>query len=96
MRNHNSGDLASQSVEDLLWHESVHAMTFQDCLFYRNALTRNDEIIPLYVKGVSGYSDASRDGTETMAEAFVKKRHGYEIPESINALLIKYVERWKK
>ena len=96
MKNHLSGTLAAQSVEDLLWHEAVHVMTFQNCSNYREVLSLNDKLMPMYEKGVSKYSDRCFDGTETMAEAFVKKRHGYQIPESIDELLKYYVERWRK
>lgn len=96
MKTYSSGLLTSQSVEDLLWHEAVHVMTFQNCSNYREILSLNDKLMPMYEKGVSKYSDRCFDGTETMAEAFVKKRHGYQIPESIDELLKYYVERWRK
>lgn len=96
MKTYSSGLLTSQSVEDLLWHEAAHVMTFQNCSNYREILSLNDKLMPMYEKGVSKYSDRCFDGTETMAEAFVKKRHGYQIPESIDELLKYYVERWRK
>ena len=49
-----------------------------------------------YVPGVSGYSDASRDGFETLAEAYVRMRNGEWVPEEAQKMVAKYVERWRK
>ncbi len=96
MRNHNSGALAAKNVQDLIWHESIHVLTFQDCTTYTEALNRADNLRNQYVKGISRYADESYDGAECMAEAFIKKKYGKSIPKEINILLEKYIERWKK
>ncbi len=96
MRNHNSGALAAKNVQDLIWHESIHVLTFQDCTTYTEALNRADNLRSQYVKGISRYADESYDGAECMAEAFIKKKYGKSIPKEINILLEKYIERWKK
>ena len=96
MRNYNRGILAAQNVEDLLAHEMAHVMTFQNCDTYGLFLAVEDEVREKFIKGVSGYADASYDGAETIAEAFVKYRHGEKLSEDVMDLLDEYIVRWKK
>ncbi len=96
MRNHNSGVLAAKSVEDLIAHELAHVLTFQDCETYAVFERVESEVRAAYTKGISGYADASFDGAETIAEAFIRKRHGEVLPENVSKLLEKYIERWRK
>lgn len=97
MRNYNKGALASKSIEDLLAHEVAHILTFQECDTVGVFTELEWEVkYQAFIKGMSGYADAKRDGAETIAEAFVRYRRGEELPDSVIELLNKYVERWKK
>lgn len=96
MRNHNSGVLAATCVEDLIAHEMAHVMTFQDCDRYAVFERVEEEVRYSFIEGMSGYADATRDGAETIAEAFIRYRRGEDIPGDVLALLEKYVLRWKK
>ena len=42
------------------------------------------------------YSWESKDGTETIAEAFVKLRNGCRVNKDAAMLVNRYVEVWKK
>ncbi len=96
MRNYSKGTLSAKSVEDLIAHEIAHILTFKDCVsweeFERTELTVHGK----FVEGVSGYSDATRDGAETIAEGFVKIRNNEDVSEKVRELIEKYVERWRK
>lgn len=96
MRNYNNGVLAAKSVEDLISHELAHLMTFQHCETYGEFRRVEGEVRACFIRGVSGYADASYDGAETIAEAFVRQRNGEEVSEAVARLLEKYIERWKK
>lgn len=56
----------------------------------------DEKIEPMYTNGVSRYAWKSKDGAETIAEAFVKKRQGRKINDEANQLLELYVEVWRK
>lgn len=95
-RNYVTNILASQNVEDLLYHEMAHFMTYQECDSYLDFLYRNIEIQKFYVEGISLYSDTSKDGAETLAEAFVRMKNNETIDEDTKKAVIKYIERWRK
>ena len=88
--------MASKCVEDLISHEMAHFMCFQDCKTYGDFLQRETELRKLFVRGVSGYADATMDGAETIAEAFVRMKNGEKVSEVVKMLVEKYVERWRK
>lgn len=96
MRNHNSGALAAQNIEDLISHEMAHVMTFQDCETYGEFRRVEQEVRGKFIKGMSAYADSTYDGAETIAEAFVRSRHGEKLPKDILALLNEYIERRRK
>lgn len=86
---------AGKSISDHIIHEMAHVMTGQHI---QNADEFNafmKEVEKLYVPGVSGYSDEMKDGFETIAEAFVRKRNGESIPKEAEKLVEKYIERWR-
>jgi len=91
MRNHNNNVLAAQNVEDLIAHEMAHVLTFQNCDTYGLFLQMEEKVREQFIRGVSLYADSTYDGAETIAEAFVKYRHGEELPTNIMKLLEKYV-----
>lgn len=88
--------LTSKSVGDLIVHEMAHVMTFQDCDRYAVFERMEEEVREKFIPGVSGYSDITADGAETIAEAFVKYRRGEKISEDVNNLIEEYIERWRK
>lgn len=95
-RNYKSGILASQNVEDLIGHEMAHVMSFQDCDTYQDFIKKERFLRYQFEDGVSGYSDAMQDGSETLAEGFVRMKNGEEVPESVRELVETHVERWLK
>ena len=46
--------------------------------------------------GLSKYNDSEKDGAETIAEGFVKKRNGEPIPKSVYNLVEEYVESHRR
>ena len=91
MRNYNNGVLASKNVEDLIAHEMAHVLTFQDCDTFGVFVRVEEEVREKYIKGVSLYADSTHDGAETIAEAFVKYRHGEKLPKDVQELLEEYI-----
>ena len=96
LRNYNNRVLASKSVEDLIAHEMAHIMTFQSATTEGAWLLENKKLSKHCIPGVSAYADASGDGAETIAEAFVRMRNGETIPPKARDLVFEYVERWRK
>lgn len=96
MRNFNSRALASNSIDGLIAHEMAHVMTFQDISTFSGYLLENKIVAKCEALGISRYADASLDGAEHIAEAFAAKRCGVPISDDAQALLNKYIERWKK
>lgn len=91
-----SGFFAGSSVREFTEHELAHVLTFQGCRTKEEFEQLEAELKPLYTNGVSRYSYLSKDGSETIAEAFVKKRAGRRINKQAQELLEKYVEVWRK
>lgn len=95
MRNYNNKMLASKSIADLIFHELVHIMTFQECVRYSEFEEMESIIRGLYTVGVSRYADASYDGAETISEAAVKIRNGEPVPEKVKNYVATYIDKWK-
>lgn len=96
LRNYNNGVLASKTVEDLIAHELAHIMTFQDLNSEGGLLLRNKELMECCYPGVSKYADYSLDGSETIAEGFVRIKNCEPVPKEVQSLVAEYIERWKK
>lgn len=94
--NYSSGFFASKTLSDVVVHEMAHIMTFQGCKTMGEYNEMRKKVRGLYVKGISGYSDKSKDGAETLAEAFVRMLNGEKVPLSTRAHINKYLMRWKK
>lgn len=91
-----SGYFAGKSIKDHAIHEMAHAMTGQQ---YKTVSAFRDfakRLEKKYVPGVSGYADATKDGFEVIAEAFVRMRNNEPVPKEAKELVVKYVERWRK
>ena len=88
--------LSSKSVEDLIAHEVAHILTFKDCITWEDFESAELIIRTKFVAGVSGYSNKSHDGAETIAEGFVRIRNNEAISEEVRKLIEQYVERWRK
>lgn len=95
-KNYKKGILSSKNVEDLIYHEMAHFMSFQDCKTYADFLNKERELYSLYIPGVSEYADAMKDGSETLAEGFVRMKNGDSVDERVQSLVEMYVERWRK
>ena len=96
MNNYNKKVLTSKNVKDLITHEMAHVLTFQDCDRYAVFERTEEEVREKFISGISKYADSTKDGAETIAEAFVKYRRGEEIPEDVMKLIEEYIERWRK
>ncbi len=90
-KNYRSGILASKTSRDLLYHEAAHFITFQDCETFQDYVAKESEVRKKYIEGVSGYADATEDGAETIAEAFVRKRNGEDLADNVSKLLDEYM-----
>lgn len=91
----NSGFFAGNTIKDFTIHEMAHVMTFQNCKTIDEYYRLEKYIRSLYTNGISPYSWQSKDGAETIAEAFVKFRKGRNVNVEARNLLDKYIEVWK-
>lgn len=96
LRNYNKGNIASKNTFDLIKHECAHFMTFQDCITWQDFIQKERMVRNKFVRGVNAYSDVSRDGAETIAEAFVKLGNAEKVPEDAKALVEEYIGGCKK
>lgn len=95
-RNYKRGILASKNIEDLIYHEMAHFMCFQTCDDYYDFISLERQLRREFRAGVSGYSDQSEDGSETIAEAFVRIKNKEDVSNDVKKLVEFYVERWRK
>ena len=90
-----SGYFAGDTIEDFVEHELAHVMTFQSCATMEDYKKLEATLHPMFTNGVSRYSWDEKDGSETIAEAFVKMRKGKRVNKDARKLLDKYTEVWK-
>ena len=95
-KRYSKGIFAGKTIEDYVAHEMAHIMTYQDCENEAQYLTKKQIISKQFVRGISGYADKTEDGTESLAEAFVRYRNKEKIPLQAEILVRTYIERWKK
>ena len=93
-KRYESGFFASKTLEDSIKHELAHVMTFQGCSTYEEYQALKSKIP--FIQGISGYADKCREGTESLAEAYVKMQNGEKVPLRARMLVNQYIERWKK
>lgn len=91
-----NGVFAGKSIEDYIAHEMAHIMTYQDCVTEKEYKTKKKIIEKQFIAGISEYADRTKNGAESLAEAFVRYRNGEKIPISAEILIRSYIERWKK
>lgn len=68
----------------------LQCTTAEDCVILDKKLQDK------YVPGISRYNDISQDGSETIAETFVKIRKRLKVPDEARKLVEKYVEVRRK
>lgn len=95
-KRYKTGIFAGKSIEDYIAHEMAHIMTYQGCKTEQEYRTFEKIIKKQYVAGISGYSDKTQNGEESLAEAFVRYRNGEKIPLRAEIMVRTYLERWKK
>lgn len=95
-RYYESGRFAGKTLEDYITHEMAHVMTYQGCETERDYNILKSIVDKLFVEGISLYADRSKNGNESLAEAFVRYRNGEEIPIKARILITSYIERWRK
>ena len=93
---YNSGVMAGKSYEDYLAHEVAHILPFQNCITAQEYNKLRKELKQQFIPGVSGYADRTKDGAESLAEAFVKYRNGEEISNDARKLIHKYITPWRR
>ena len=91
-----TGYFAGRTIKDHAIHEMTHVMAGQQFKTISGYNAFKERLESQYVPGVSGYSDAMKDGFETLAEAFVKMRNNEAVPDEAKQLVIKHIERWRK
>ena len=69
-KRYESGFFASKTLEDSIKHELAHVMTFQGCSTYEEYRELKSKIP--FVRGISRYADKCGEGTESLAEAYVR------------------------
>lgn len=95
-RGYEYGYFAGKTVKDHIIHEMVHVMTGQQFMTFQGFEAFAASLEKKYVPGVSGYSDSSQDGFETLAEAFVRIRNNEPVPIEAQKMVDRYIERWRK
>jgi len=93
---YNKKQMAGKSFEDYLAHEFAHILPFQNCVTAEEYQDLRNDLKNQFVSGVSGYADRSRDGAESLAEAFVRYRNGEEIPDESRELIQRYITPWRR
>lgn len=91
-----TGYFAGRTIKDHAIHEMTHVMAGQQFKTISGYNAFKERLESQYIPGVSGYSDAMKDGFETLAEAFVKMRNNEAVPDEAKQLVIKHIERWRK
>lgn len=91
-----TGYFAGRTIKDHAIHEMTHVMAGQQFKTISGYNAFKERLEGQYVPGVSGYSDAMKDGFETLAEAFVRMRNNEPVPDEAMQLVIKHIERWRK
>lgn len=91
-----TGYFAGRTIKDHAIHEMTHVMAGQQFKTISGHNAFKERLESQYVPGVSGYSDAMKDGFETLAEAFVRTRNNEPVPDEAMQLVIKHIERWRK
>ena len=93
---YDSNFYAGKSLEDFVLHELAHLLTFQRCNSMVEAEELSEILEPLYTNGVSAYSWNVKDGSETIAESFVRIKQKRKVNKNALELVNKYIEVWKK
>mgnify|MGYP001123299535 CR=1 FL=1 len=93
-KRYKAGYFASKSLEDCVKHEMAHVMTFQGCETWEDYQALRERIP--FISGISGYADRCEDGTESLAETFVRMQNGEKVSLRAKVLANKYIERWKR
>lgn len=92
----NSGYFSGNTLEEFTEHELAHIITFQRCKTYEDYTLLEKEVRESYTYGLSQYNLDSKDGAESIAEAFVLARNGRYVNANARKLLENYVEIYKK
>ena len=95
LKQYEIGDMAAKTIEDLIYHELAHVLTYQG-KFPNQLGVFDSELNEAFLKGISGYADKTRLGAECIAETFVRVRNGEPISEEAMQLLLDYIEKWRK
>lgn len=88
--------VAGKNFEDYLAHEVAHIIPFQNCVTEADYKELNRVLKNSFISGVSGYADSTKDGRESLAEAFVRYRNGEKVPNESEKLIRKYIEPWRR
>lgn len=88
--------VAGKNFEDYLAHEVAHIIPFQNCVTEADYKELNRVLKKSFISGVSGYADSTKDGRESLAEAFVRYRNGEKVPNESEKLIRKYIEPWRR
>lgn len=88
--------MAGKNFEDYIAHEMAHIMPFQNCVTATEYKELNAKIKSQFVAGISKYADKTKDGRESLAEAFVRYRNGEKIPDEARKLIKKYIFPWRR
>ena len=87
---------AARNIREAVWHEMAHAITYSQCTTAEECVILDRKLQGKYVPGISRYNDISQDGSETIAETFVKIRKRLKVPDEARKLVEKYVEVRRK
>ena len=87
---------SARNIREAVWHEMAHAITYSKCTTVEECVILDRRLRDKYVPGISRYNDISQDGSETIAEAFVKMRKRLKVPDEARKLVEEYVEVQRK
>lgn len=91
-----SGYFAGETIEEFVYHEIAHVLTYQGCNTISEYRALERETFKKRRFGISEYANDEIDGAEAIAELFVQKQKGIIIRPSCEKLLDEYTEVWRR
>ena len=73
-----------------------YILKFFDCNTPEKLWRRAKDVDNRYVKGISGYSDEAKDGSECQVEGLVRVYNKEKIPDELQKHLQNFVLKWRK
>lgn len=73
-----------------------YILKFFDCNTPEKLWRRAKDVDNRYVKGISGYSDEAKDGSECQVEGLVRVYNKEKVPNQMMLWVEKYILKWRQ